>query len=164
MSSRVVLGQAGDTIVEVLIAMSIVAMVLGGAYVSTNRTFNVTQAAKERDLALRIAETQMERIRGYKTQRPNGTITNNSCLTSSLSNVSNSSTPPALQSDNLSGGGVYATECVTNSDSQQYSTAPNGIQYSTNIEVSSNVYTVHVRWLRAGGGQNQETTLVYRYY
>ena len=164
MSKRVILGQAGDTIIEVLIAMSIVAMVLGGAYVSYTRNYNVAQSSKERDLALRVAETQVERIRGYKTQFPKGSIANNSCLDASLANTTNSGSLPPLTTDNLSGGGIYASPCVVNSDSDQYSSSPSGIQYSVNTEVSGNDYTVHVRWLRAGGGQNQETILKYRYY
>lgn len=165
MSSSSILGERGDTLVEVLIAMSIVAVVLGGAYLSSNKSLNTTQVAKERDIALRVAETQVERIRGFKTQSPNAPITNNSCMSTTTSNVANSGSLPALTADNLnSGGGFYNTTCAMNSAGASYASSPNGIPYYTDIEVSGNDYTVHVRWLRSGGGQNQETTLRYRYY
>lgn len=54
----------GDTLVEVLIAISIISAVLGGAYVSANRSSKAIRTAQERSEALKIAaETQMERIK-----------------------------------------------------------------------------------------------------
>ena len=57
------LNQVGDTIVEVLVAMTVMSMVLGGAFASTNRSLNATQAAKERDQGVRLAETQIEQLK-----------------------------------------------------------------------------------------------------
>lgn len=62
----------GDTIVEVLIAMAVVAVVLGGAYSSANKSFANTRAAQERGEALKVAESQLESLNTlYKNKTVN---------------------------------------------------------------------------------------------
>lgn len=60
--------QRGDTIIEVMLAMSIIGIVLGGAFGIANRSVSVGQDAQERTEALKIAETQLEI---FKSQFPN---------------------------------------------------------------------------------------------
>lgn len=55
--------QRGDTIVEVLIAIAVISLVLGGAYVTTNRNLLATRAAQERSNALTLVESQLEQIK-----------------------------------------------------------------------------------------------------
>lgn len=55
--------QRGDTIVEVLIAIAVMSLVLGGAYVTTNRNLLATRAAQERSNALTLVESQLEQIK-----------------------------------------------------------------------------------------------------
>lgn len=55
--------QAGDTIVEVLLALAVLGAVLGGAYVVTNRNMVINQASQERSQAVKIAESQLEQVR-----------------------------------------------------------------------------------------------------
>lgn len=50
----------GDTIVEVLIAIAVIGIVLGGAFVSVNRSLKGTQLSKERVEALGLTRSQME--------------------------------------------------------------------------------------------------------
>lgn len=157
------LNQRGDSLVEVLIAMVIVAVVLGGAYRSSSNSFNATQSSKDRDIALRVAETQLERIRGFKLGSPSAPIANGSCMNSGLGIVSNGGGLPALAADNLNGAGIYSGACVVNHNSATYS-AGRDVPYHIYNEVNGNDYTIHVRWPRAGGGQNQEATLRYRFY
>jgi Tfp pilus assembly protein PilV len=57
--------QAGDTIVEVLIAIVLVAVILGGAYATANQSLLNTRAAQERGEALDIAQGQVESLRGF---------------------------------------------------------------------------------------------------
>jgi prepilin-type N-terminal cleavage/methylation domain-containing protein len=52
--------QAGDTIIEVMLAMSIIGIVLGAAFGIANRSVSVGQDAQERTEALKLAETQLE--------------------------------------------------------------------------------------------------------
>ncbi len=54
----------GDTIVEVLISIAIVSLVLAGAYVTTNRSLQATRGAQERAVALKLSESQLERLKG----------------------------------------------------------------------------------------------------
>ena len=145
--------------------MAIVALVLGGAFAASNESFQLSQAAKERDIALHVAETQVERIRGLKLQTSNPTIADRSCITNSLAIIVNPGALPALPADTLdgSGGGVYNASCIQNESSNTF-VAGSGVAYHVFTEVNASEYTVHVRWLRFGGGQNQEIVLRYRVY
>ncbi|MBP7766916.1 hypothetical protein KA068_00115 [Candidatus Saccharibacteria bacterium] len=53
----------GDTIVEVLIAITVMSSILGGAFVSARRSTNATRASQERVEALAVAQGQLERAR-----------------------------------------------------------------------------------------------------
>jgi len=55
--------QAGDTIVEVLIAVAIVSLVLVGAYASTNHNVRATQDTQEHSEALQLVQSQLEFLR-----------------------------------------------------------------------------------------------------
>ena len=68
-------GQTGDTIVEVLIAVGVLAFVLVGAYILSVRSTASTQDANERTQALKLVETQVEFLRGV------GGITGGTCFT-----------------------------------------------------------------------------------
>ena len=52
--------QLGDTIVEVLLAMSVIGLILGMAFGIANRSVRMGQDAQERAEALKIAESQLE--------------------------------------------------------------------------------------------------------
>lgn len=160
------LNSSGDTIIEVLMAVAIMGAILVGAYVSAGSSFNSTQLSKERDIALRVAETQMERIRGYKATGT-GLIGNNTCVSSVGVNLSiNNNNPavlPELKADTLSG--YYTVECIQDSTSQKYVMGTSdGVPFYINNQVSTNDYTVHVRWPGSGSGGNQEVIIKYRAY
>jgi Tfp pilus assembly protein PilV len=55
--------QRGDTIVEVLIAVGIITLVLAGAYKITTRNMVSIQDVQEHSYALKLAETQTEKLR-----------------------------------------------------------------------------------------------------
>lgn len=57
------LNQAGDTIVEVLIAIAVISSVLGTAYAVVNSATKTSQQSQEHSRALAIAESQIERIK-----------------------------------------------------------------------------------------------------
>lgn len=52
--------QSGDTIIEVLLAMSVIGLVMGAAFGIANRSVQIGQDAQERTEALKIAESQLE--------------------------------------------------------------------------------------------------------
>ena len=53
----------GDTIVEVLIVLGIISLILGGAFVTTNKNLQTSRDTQERVNALKLAEAQVEQIR-----------------------------------------------------------------------------------------------------
>jgi prepilin-type N-terminal cleavage/methylation domain-containing protein len=83
MLMKLVRDKRGDTIVEVLIAVSIVSLVLAGAYASTSRSARATLDAQEHSQALRAVESQLEYLRA------NGkTAGNDVCFTPTGTEVS----------------------------------------------------------------------------
>lgn len=58
----------GDTIIEVLLAVAIMSLVLAISYNLSNKNSQFVQTAKERGEAQKLAEEQLERLRGYITQ------------------------------------------------------------------------------------------------
>lgn len=68
------LNQRGDTIVEVLISIAIVSMILGGAYVMTNRSLQATRGAQERSNALKVVEAQLEILKSVAGGANTGTV------------------------------------------------------------------------------------------
>jgi type II secretory pathway pseudopilin PulG len=57
------LTEQGDTIVEVLIAIGVLSLILGGAFILTNRSLQSTRSAQERLNATKLVETQLEQIK-----------------------------------------------------------------------------------------------------
>jgi prepilin-type N-terminal cleavage/methylation domain-containing protein len=63
---RLGFSQAGDTIVEVLVAMAVLGVVLTGAFVTANSSLNGEHTAQEHAQALTIAQSQIEDlVAGY---------------------------------------------------------------------------------------------------
>lgn len=57
--------ERGDTLVEVLVAISVVSLVLGGAFVLTNRSLQGTRASQERVNATKLIESQIEQLKNF---------------------------------------------------------------------------------------------------
>lgn len=57
------LSQTGDTLVEVLVCISIVSLILAGAYATTNRSATAVRNSQEHSEALKLIESQLEQIR-----------------------------------------------------------------------------------------------------
>ena len=60
---RLIGKEAGDTIIEVLIASAVISSVLGSAYVISTRSLRTGQAAQERVEAIKLIEEQIERLK-----------------------------------------------------------------------------------------------------
>lgn len=78
------LNQVGDTIVEVMIAVVVLSLTIGGAYGIATRSLRAGRQAQERGEALKLAESQLENIKAQATQ-PGTTIftTSNFCFDTS---------------------------------------------------------------------------------
>lgn len=63
MLRRLKLNQVGDTMVEVLISMAIVSMILGGAYVTSNKSTLSIRDAQEHVDALKLASAEIELLK-----------------------------------------------------------------------------------------------------
>lgn len=63
MLKRLHINQIGDTMVEVLISMAIVSMILGGAYVTSNKSLISIRDAQEHVDALKLASAEVELIK-----------------------------------------------------------------------------------------------------
>lgn len=70
LSAQTAGGQRGDTIVEVLVCLAVLGVVLGGAYVTANRNTLINQSSQERLAAVKLAETQIERLRVATASNP----------------------------------------------------------------------------------------------
>ena len=90
------LGERGDTIVEVLIAVAVVSLILGGAYVATNKSLLGSRAAQERGDALKLVESQFESIKAIAA---------------------------GTNSDSVLGSGTPASFCIVNSTTVAISTS-----------------------------------------
>lgn len=142
-----VLKETGDTLVEVLLALAIVGMVLGVAYGAASRSTRVGRLAQERTEALKLAETQIERMKAMTTRVDGGGLfieppTNSSfCVDSGLVKVATSNPACTI--------GLYNIR-------NEYNPVP-----------ASRVVRVHVTWEQQGGnsgGTRPEVLMLYKLY
>lgn len=143
--------QRGDTIVEVLIAIAVVSMILGGAYVTTNRSLLATRAAEERGNALKLAESQVEQIKGLAKTDPDRVF---------------GATTPLPFCISLSSGLPVAASSAACRVNAAGSPTTNQPVYNLSITRASdgNTFTVTNRWASARGDTNDQVRLIYRVY
>ena len=134
--------QAGDTIVEVMIAIAIVSFVLVAAYVTANKNTLINQDTQERGQALQLATTQLEFLRSRS-------IGTNDCF-----DASGTAKAAIVGPSN---------PCSVNGDGSQDST---GAQPAYTIAITHLVgttYKVQVTWASLlSGHTNDNVTLYYQ--
>lgn len=138
----------GDTMVEVLIAIAVVALVLGGAYVTTNRSLQATRAAEERAVALKLAESQIERVKGLLAADP-GSVTG---ATSPFC-VSSASNLPVPASD---------ADCAVGANGDPSSAEP--VYHLSIAKPTANDFVLTVQWFNVSGQGQDSLQLRYRAY
>ena len=142
------LHQRGDTIVEVLISIAVISLVLGGAYVTTQRSLLASRDAQERGNALKLTEGQLEQLKN-------------------IASSSNAST--------LFGSGTTGTFCVVGGSIVSASNAgcavdsagqPTGKEpvYHLSATRSGNTFTVVNTWASLINSTNDNVQLAYRLY
>lgn len=143
--------ERGDTIVEVLIAISVVSLILGGAYVTTNRSLIATRAAEERGNALKLAESQLEQLKGLAKSDPNS--------------IFGAATPMPFCVSSVTGAPISSSNaaCKVNAGGSPTTTQP---VYSMSIARASdgNTFTVTNQWTDASGRITDSLRLIYRVY
>ncbi len=128
--------QAGDTIVEVLIAVAVISLVLAGAYASTNHNVRAMQDTQEHAQALQLAQTQVEFLRARGA-------------------------PAGACYDNA-GNSTAVAACVFNADGTLNPTAVEpAFKLSISAPDAAGVYAVSAQW-DSLLGTNDNVTLYYR--
>jgi len=65
LATRTAVNQAGDTIIEVMLAVAVVGMVVGASYSIATKALRTGRFAQEQTEALKLSETQLEKLK-YK--------------------------------------------------------------------------------------------------
>lgn len=129
-------GQRGDTIVEVLIAIVVVSIVLVAAYQTTTRNINGIQSTQEHSEALQLAQTQLEYLHNSSTPPTTGQCYPN-----------NSSTPV---------GGI---NCLVDASGTPTSVQP---QFKLAFSNVGSTYQITVTWASIQAGETNNVTLYYQ--
>ena len=153
--------QRGDTIVEVLIACAVVGMVLVSSFAVVNRTLNNARQSQEHEEALKLAESQLEMLKGLTSSTYSNVYTNVSyqfCVQSDNVTIRpfTSNTYDKTQIDTS----YYPSECQR--------TTPGGYKYNISIHkdgtvAHQNVFFVSVDWYGPTGGID-DVGLIYELY
>lgn len=141
--------QRGDTIVEVLIAIAVITLVLGGAYVTTNRSLQATRAAQERVNALKLAESQMEQIKALAANNPTelfGTTTASPFCIAKATGLPVEDDDPA---------------CAVGLSGDPASSEP---IFNISITRTSNYFVLTEIWVDVSGRNNDSLQMRYRVY
>jgi len=140
--------ERGDTIVEVLIAISVVSLILAGAYVTTNRSLLATRSAEERGNALKLAESQVEQLKGLAKSDP--------------TSIFGASTPMPFCVSHTTNKPVIATnpDCALDASGN----ATGIYNLSVNRGSDGNTFTISNQWVDVSGKINDSLQLIYRIY
>jgi type II secretory pathway pseudopilin PulG len=147
------LNQIGDTIVEVLIALTILAMAIGTAYAISNKSIKSAQQAQERTQATKFVEGQIDKLK-YLSESEN--VTDIAAFTQSKTATKTS--PKCLDSVIVSGQPVvraYGSSeplCLKN-DIFKISFSYNG---------DNRLFTVSTNWDSLGFSAQENVTMEYR--
>lgn len=175
------LHQTGDTMVEVLMAMAVVSVILGGAYFTTNRSILATRDAQEHVDALKLADAQLELL---NAQPPSSTFLSSYGSGFCYIQSSGTYTPQAISAQNctVTSQGLalptptyqpaynikvtYASSTVQNqgqNGNNGNNNGKNGDQDGNNGNHNGNnngsqtfpMYTVQISWASVTGGNGQ---------
>jgi type II secretory pathway pseudopilin PulG len=142
------LTERGDTIVEVLIAIAVVSLVLGGAFVTTNKSLQSTRDSQERGNAFKLVESQVERIKNIAATNPDAIF---------------GPTVPATYCISSAGAVVVSTNaaCAVNSAGTATTAEP---IYRLTITRSGNTFTVRNTWTKVRSSTTNNVEMKYRVY
>ncbi|HKU19221.1 MAG TPA: hypothetical protein VJP80_08220 [Candidatus Saccharimonadales bacterium] len=143
--------ERGDTIVEVLISVAVVSLILGGAYVVSNNSLQSTRAAQERSNALKLAESQIEQVKGLVANNPNALF---------------SAAAPANFCIDNTGAVIDTTGSNKAKCSMDTTGTPTTRQpvFTIAITRSGQVFTLNETWIDVSGRNNDQLQLIYRVY
>ncbi|HSX32247.1 MAG TPA: hypothetical protein VLF43_03225 [Candidatus Saccharimonadales bacterium] len=140
--------ERGDTIVEVLITIAVVSLILGGAYVTTNRSLQATRSAQERSIALKLAESQIERLKSLVATDPDVIFGAAVPGTFCISNTNTIVTAPSANCGFNGSGAVSATQPV----------------FNIAIVKNGNQFNLTETWFSVSGKATDKLQMKYRIY
>lgn len=159
----------GDTIVEVLIAITIISSVLGVAYATMNRASQNARQAQERGVATKLLESQAESLKAKATDNTTAVtvfnvLSNAFCIDNAFAIKPFDS--GFVYTDDFSA--YVAKDCAVDETGSTYSSTA-GVQYNIAIVRSSdpakpNNFTIYCRWDGLGTQGIQQASLSYRVY
>lgn len=163
-----IISSAGDTIIEVLISISIAGLALGISYAIASKATTRAISARERDQAVGIMESQLARLKAIEQQV--GFTSFNSSFSDTTAPhfcVNSSSITPVLNHGIITG----TSNLTTQAPAPYYDPQCNQAGYYIDIEsviatgnkVPRDNYYIHVRWLPLHGGANNQVTIYYRF-
>lgn len=151
--------QAGDTIVEVLISMAVVALALGTGYAVSTRSFHSGLDASERSEALAHAQGQIELLKDAASTPL--TINNIKTQTDVVSNPPGSGRTPFCIPDNPSVSNPQVGVLTSGSNCVSFDNTP----YQIDIQYDSitQVFDIATSWDAIGGaGSKSYLNLYYK--
>ena len=144
MNLMFVRGQRGDTIVEVLVAMTILSLSLATAFVSTSHSFQSGTVANQRQSATSLGQQQIEFIKtnpnAYQNNDPNGF-----CVGTTGSDMGR--LIPISSAD--------GPKCQQTGDNKQYSV-------TDTFDTQTGLFTIKTTWQGSGSGNTEQLALYYR--
>ncbi len=168
-------GQAGDTIIEVLLAMAVVSAIIGGGYASARSSLNTTLQSRERDQAVTLTQSQAELLRAAVN-----ISTLNIASKTTLFCLDGQGTPPSValfpmtatalgSLDTFTPSTYNNPQCVRNGNNAPY-TIPTATTTPFYVSIKrdpdggdDNLYEIATRWNRIGGAADQ-VIIRYRVY
>ncbi len=176
-------GQAGDTIIEVMVALSVLSFSLAMSYKTADGGLSASLVAEQHSQALGILDSQVEELRLAMDNDPSAVLSlakngsNFFCITSSgsLSAAFIKPVPTSAEADQLGGYQEYNSGCaqqgppyyVSINEANAAGTVYNGL-YSTPFPSScrsgckEESFTFMVRWDAAGEATPQQESMTYR--
>lgn len=151
---RLFSSETGDTIVEVLIAATVIGLSIGLAYGVANRSLKTARQSQERTEAVKLAEGQAEQLKAlsYKDDAHNQGIfalNQTYCLKNGVIKKSTGLIVGSLDTDDLT---KYNTNCVE------------GLYHIAVVPDSNNNFAIYVRWFGIGQLKKEELKITYRLY
>ncbi|HMS23371.1 MAG TPA: hypothetical protein PKB09_01005 [Candidatus Saccharibacteria bacterium] len=151
---RLSIGQSGDTIVEVLIAVTVIGLSIGLAYGVANRSLKTARQSQERTEAVKLAEGQTEQLKAmsYRDAASDEGIFNTGqtyCLINGEKKTSSGLTIGSLDDDDLSN---YNADCTE------------GLYHIAVVPASDNNFDIYVRWFGIGQLEKEQVKISYRLY
>lgn len=160
---KIMKNQRGDTIVEVLISVAVLSLVLTTTFALANRNSQANRQAAERGEALKIAQSEMERLKFYLSSTGVDIPAPGSNFCMKLSGTEIVTLTGTLPTDpnsdkNLSNTAIYSSQCQDGVGSLYYRVVQRG------AGSNSNTYTAYVRWQAVTGNGVDQVAVVHKLY